>query len=367
MGTCTTCGKEFVGRDVGTVVGSSRVCLYCLAELRRARKPPRLPTAGPSPSAEALAARASPAAPSALGASREPQERCAACFRPIVPGEPAYAGVDEVLCGLCYRKRKRLRAVRRALMASVAFGVVVSGFGLWLATRPRQQRTEILHSVAGAVGVRTDRLPHVSQAIEEESFSTSAWYLTGSGETGYPKLSPGEVMQNWAGWTGELGGDEARLLDGNKAIVNEVVATIGGEGRPYMKGPPVRLLEGKDGRCLLVTKLYDDTEYNTLKLSERQRALDAIRNNVSNRLFLLCDDAEKMECKDVGIMVFFGARDFSEEYAFGSGECAAMVAPIPLVRGFEAKSVSEDELFEKSSVYISGSGAGAKLVRLSPD
>src|SRR4051812_14633078 len=85
VGICGACGKGFVGRDKGAAVGDKLLCLYCLADHRSKKTPPKTPGAA--------IARLKPAPVQV--------EPCANCGGIIGAMETPYISRDKIVCGPC--------------------------------------------------------------------------------------------------------------------------------------------------------------------------------------------------------------------------------------------------------------------------
>lgn len=119
---------------------------------------------------------------------------------------------------------------------------------------------------------------------------------------------------------------------------------------PYSQVPI--LLPYKDGNTLIISPLVHLISYNTLQLSDRERAFKAIKSVLFPVIYRVANSI-KTDIKYIGFSICYGAKDFSDKYASADSEFALIVVPVSAIKDFAATHISEDELLKCSDVYIS--------------
>lgn len=108
----------------------------------------------------------------------------------------------------------------------------------------------------------------------------------------------------------------------------------------------------KDAKVLVLPPLSYLSTFNTLKLDDKQRAQSVIYDVLLSELYNIAASLPA-DMKYIGISICYGVKDFSDKYASGDGEYILMVSPISFVKDFLNANITDNELIEKSDVFIS--------------
>jgi hypothetical protein len=133
--------------------------------------------------------------------------------------------------------------------------------------------------------------------------------------------------------------------------------------------PPVRFGQGAKGLTFLVTRVYLDTSYNTLRTSSNSRAAEVVTSTVLPSLRGISQAFNGADIRFYGMIVCYGSSDFSDEYGLSySPEAVVLVVSVANCRRFVDGLISDRQLLRLSDVYVRDRDmtAGIKKVEVEP-
>ena len=107
-----------------------------------------------------------------------------------------------------------------------------------------------------------------------------------------------------------------------------------------------------------------DTVFNTLRLTEKQRAGKVVKDEVLDHLRALTDCCNAMGAKHLAFLVGYGFKDFGEKYSSTSVDILCFVASIDDCRRFLTMDITQEELVRRSEALVYGAGATLKKVEI---
>ena len=90
----------------------------------------------------------------------------------------------------------------------------------------------------------------------------------------------------------------------------------------------------RDGELtLLVTGVVSTTNYNTLRMTARERAVEALRSMILPSLKAFASFTAATDVKFYGMTVVYGSQDFSDRSVLSTkAETVTLIVPAPLCR-----------------------------------
>ncbi|MEP6466162.1 MAG: hypothetical protein ABJB05_07635 [Parafilimonas sp.] len=113
-------------------------------------------------------------------------------------------------------------------------------------------------------------------------------------------------------------------------------------------------LYGDTALSVIISGIFIDKIYNTLKLTSKQRATKVVTTYILPSFKALSENFTNKEIKYFGMTCVYGSKDFTDESTLATkSEFVAFIAPVSLIRKYVSGDLTEDELVEASDVYIS--------------
>jgi hypothetical protein len=113
-------------------------------------------------------------------------------------------------------------------------------------------------------------------------------------------------------------------------------------------------LYGDTALSLIISGIFIDKIYNTLKLTSKQRASKILTTYILSSLKYFVTTFKENDIKYFGMTCFYGSKDFSDESSFGTkGEFIGFIAPGSIIKKYVSGDLTEDELVNASDIYIS--------------
>lgn len=118
------------------------------------------------------------------------------------------------------------------------------------------------------------------------------------------------------------------------------------------KGSPILCDYKNASKALIFHTLAYSSTFNVLKLKERDRALMMVTDVL---IPTMSEAAKKIPAaiKYYGVAIAYGSKDFSEKNEFSKSDWLLMVVPTNLAKDYSDGYITEDELLEKSDIYLS--------------
>ena len=104
---------------------------------------------------------------------------------------------------------------------------------------------------------------------------------------------------------------------------------------------------------LLLSSVYIDNVYNTIKLSSRQRATKVLTTYLIPQFKKISENFVDSDIKYFGFTAVYGSIDLVDETSKPKAELVAIVAPYTLIKKYVQGSITEDEIVAGSEIWIS--------------
>ena len=109
--------------------------------------------------------------------------------------------------------------------------------------------------------------------------------------------------------------------------------------------------------CLsfIISGIYIDNIYNTIKLSSRQRATKVVTTYILPALPAFAKAfAKDNDIKYFGIACLYGSKDFASSSSLSTkAEFVGFLIPVNLLKLYSTGSLTEDELIAQADIYLS--------------
>lgn len=128
----------------------------------------------------------------------------------------------------------------------------------------------------------------------------------------------------------------------------------------------IRFFRKDDRKGIIISKLFDDSVYNTNVTSHDERIEERIRSCMIPKIKSIHESLNKMDIEYFGISHFYGAEDPSG-YGSPSAEMVSVIIPRSVVLDFSEGGITDKKMIEKSEVYVKSSSMTAEYVRTSVD
>jgi hypothetical protein len=117
---------------------------------------------------------------------------------------------------------------------------------------------------------------------------------------------------------------------------------------------PIRFAQKEDGIVFLVTHIFSDTVFNTLRNTSKTRASKIINSMILPSMPAFHGSFKNTEIKYYGMLVTYGSEDFSEKDSVFNrrAEILAFVTPRDKCKQFVAGSIIDDEFVNDSEIYL---------------
>lgn len=136
----------------------------------------------------------------------------------------------------------------------------------------------------------------------------------------------------------------------------------------YSKGIslPVHFgLMGDTALSFIVSGVYIDNIYNTLKLTARQRATKVVTTYMLPSLKSFANSFSDNEVKYFGMTCVYGSKDFSDNGVLATRpEFVAFIAPAKMIRQYFAGDLTEDELIDAADIFVGDRDMVAEIKKI---
>lgn len=113
-------------------------------------------------------------------------------------------------------------------------------------------------------------------------------------------------------------------------------------------------MTGDTALTMIITGIFIDNIYNTLKLTSRQRATKVITSYLIPQLNVFTKCFPNTDIEYFGFCAIYGSKDFSNNSSSSTkAEFVSFVVPTKIINKFVSGDITEDELVESSEVNIS--------------
>lgn len=165
--------------------------------------------------------------------------------------------------------------------------------------------------------------------------------------------------------------DNYRFLSNNQEVLsnmmNNICSEIGDDIILLKTNEfPICLTKYKNNAGLLLfNNFMYPSSFNTLRTNYRQRAAQIISTLITPGLDIACIYEYKPSVKYIGMGVVYGAKDFSNDSAYGVSEVVYMVSSIEDIKKYHEGILTEDDLVEGSDIWVdSENSSGLKKVKI---
>ncbi len=215
-------------------------------------------------------------------------------------------------------------------------------------------------------------LQNLKDVINSANFDRTSWSLYGNyNETKYAPTKAENVMQDIDQFlsknktTDERNGEvaEFNLVKKYRNNIDSTFQQLQLFGTDqlgqffYLKPSsiPIRFaLYGDTALTMLISGIYIDNVYNTLKLTSRQRATKVITSYLLPQLKVFAKSFSNKEIKYFGFAAVYGSKDFASNSALATkAEFVSFVAPSSIIKKYATGDLTEDELVNSADVYVS--------------
>lgn len=116
---------------------------------------------------------------------------------------------------------------------------------------------------------------------------------------------------------------------------------------------PVRFALHKDSLLsMIITGVFIDNVYNTLKLTSRQRATTVLTTYLIPQFKVFTENVKSKEIKYFGLTAIYGSKDFASKSALATqAEFVSILIPTGIIKKYVTGDISEDELIAASDIY----------------
>lgn len=233
-----------------------------------------------------------------------------------------------------------------------------------IAQKPRTKSPVKARAEAGEV----IPLKPLMRVLEEESTSGRLiWELTALASPGYKLRGGKAVAADLEAWDVDEAGNLARRAAGEMPLLKKYKSPIvtlishldyfGHQIASFTTQPkhvPIRFAASDTGQTMLVTDLASESSFNTLKLSAKARAAEVIRSMILPAMESLLRAAKGTNIRQVGIMVTYGSKDFSDKSNVLNlkAEAVAVVASVENCSEFTSGKITDNVFLSRASVFL---------------
>jgi hypothetical protein len=117
---------------------------------------------------------------------------------------------------------------------------------------------------------------------------------------------------------------------------------------------PVRFAQKGDGIVFLVTKVFSDNVYNTLRTTAKTRASNIISSMILPSMKAFYNSFGSTDIKYYGMVVAYGSKDFSKEGNVLNlrAEVVSLIVSAQTCKKFVEGIITDDELINASEIYL---------------
>ena len=216
--------------------------------------------------------------------------------------------------------------------------------------------------------VSKDELTSIKKVIEnvllfgESSYSLTYFYrgLSKENDAKNTPLKPVEVRKLLEKDVIISSSEESKLANKYKGQINNLfkkLDLIGNSLGEFVRTVqsntiPIRFATDDNKQiALFVTNIADTNVYNTLKTSNRQRALTMTTGKAFPTFKYMAEIFDTTEIKYFGVTIFYASQDFSDKYASPKSEYISVIVPSDKCKAFSKGDLTEDELLESAEIY----------------
>lgn len=110
---------------------------------------------------------------------------------------------------------------------------------------------------------------------------------------------------------------------------------------------------GDTALSFIISGVFIDNIYNTLRLTSRQRATTVVTTYILPSLKAFSKSFTGNEIKYFGITCIYGSKNFADDgYTNTQPEFVAFIAPVELIKMYVAGDLTEDDLINSAEIYI---------------
>jgi hypothetical protein len=223
---------------------------------------------------------------------------------------------------------------------------------------------------------KIETLATIQERLPLLAMETSKWSLAVQyHHKDYPLLDPKQIAEQVLKTRSkESSFNKNSVVESHKTSLSKFFRSIQFNGDEEIKflgseTPPIEVAN-KDGQlCLIITDFACTKVYNTLRLTEKQRAAKILISYIlpiwSKVDEALYDSKIPFYC----VCYFYGSRDFSDESFLprGSEEILAMIVSRENVHEFANGKISQEKLIHLSELYIGSKGVKPRRVEIMID
>jgi hypothetical protein len=110
---------------------------------------------------------------------------------------------------------------------------------------------------------------------------------------------------------------------------------------------------GDTALTFIISGVFIDNVYNTLKLTSRQRATKVITTYILPSLKAFIRSNYGKDIKYFGITCVYGSKNFADDGVLNTKpEYVAFIAPVKLIKQYVKGDLTEDELINSADIYL---------------
>ena len=122
---------------------------------------------------------------------------------------------------------------------------------------------------------------------------------------------------------------------------------------------------GDTALSLIVSGVFIDNIYNTLRMTERQRAAKVITTYILPNFKSFTKSFQGKEIKYFGMICVYGTKDFSDDGSFATKpETVAFISPVKFIRRYVAGDLTEEDMINFADIFISGREMGFEYKKI---
>jgi hypothetical protein len=135
----------------------------------------------------------------------------------------------------------------------------------------------------------------------------------------------------------------------------------------YME-QPFQFCRKGNVETLIISSVASHSIYNKLRLDGKARALKEFHSTAVGALIAMYRGLSETPLKNYGVVVIYGASDFSEESTVGPlarrTEVLAVVSGRESCEKLAEGEITEQELADRSDIFVADPDAGIQLLRV---
>lgn len=116
---------------------------------------------------------------------------------------------------------------------------------------------------------------------------------------------------------------------------------------------PVKPFSDNGKRGIIFSGVVSTSIYNTIQTDAKERVSRVISSCLLPQMGGIHESMKDASLDFYGITFFYGAKDFTDDYATADGEMTAIVLPVEDVKEYSEGKITDKELIKRSRVYMS--------------